>query len=175
MIRVRTKVTERGPGFSKLAANLGGASEITLGVQGKQAAEAHPNSELSVGQVAAVHELGLGKVPERSWLRSWMDVNAKLMVLEAAKSTQDIISGAASRKVASEKLAEHWVKALRQNIRDGKIKPALAASTKARKGHGIPLLESGAVMNGITGVVKLPALKSIRDAGMRAAVRRGPK
>lgn len=174
MLKVRTKVVDRDKGFKKLAGELGGAGTITLGVQGDEAEKQHQDSELTIGQVAAIHELGLG-VPERSWLRVWMDENAQRCRADLAAALQLVIQGSKSRRQALADVGYEWVKKLRENIRSGRIRPALAPSTVAAKGHGIPLLDSGDVMNSITYRLYLNQIKGIRDAGLREAVRKGPQ
>jgi hypothetical protein len=167
----RVKVTERGPGFAKLAADLQ-AGTIDLGVQGKEATMSHPNSTETIGAIAAMHELGLG-VPERSFIRSWIDDNEKMLSADAAAALQSVIAGKESRNKAFSRITTKWVNAMRKNIADGNIRPPLAATTIARKGHSVPLLESGTVLNAITGKITLRQAKSIRDPKLRAAVRKG--
>lgn len=174
MIRVKTKVTDKDMGFKKLAAELSGAGTITLGVQGKEAEETHGDGPLTVGQVAAIHELGI-RVPERSWLRSWMDVQETRMMSDMARAYQQVIKGQKSRKAAMADVGYQWVVELRDNIRSGKIRPALAAATVARKGHHTPLLDGGQLMNSITYKLYLNNIKGINDLGLREAVRKGPQ
>jgi hypothetical protein len=174
MLKVTTSVKDIDKGFKKLAGELGGAGTITLGVQGEEAEKQHQNSELTIGQVAAIHELGLG-VPERSWLRTWMDENEQRCRADMGAALQEVIRGRKSRKQALNDVGYKWVAAMRENIRSGRIRPSLAASTVAAKGHNIPLLDSGDVMNSITYRLYLNQIKGIRDAGLREAVRQGPQ
>ena len=169
MIRVKTTVTDKDHGYKKLAAELGGAGTLTLGVQGKEATQKHPESDLTIGQVAAIHELGIG-VPERSWLRSWMDANEQRMKQETASAYAAFIAGRVSRKKALEGLGFKWVRELRENIELGRITPPLAASTIARKGHAIPLLATGSVKNAITFKLFLPQARNIKDPAERGRI-----
>jgi hypothetical protein len=170
---LKTTVTEKGPGFSQLIAELAGAA-VTIGVQGDEAKEKHSNSERTKGEVAAIHELGLG-VPERSWLRSWFDANQNRIQQETRDALTKVAARKVSRKKAMEDLGYSWVEQIRDNIVSGKITPALSASTVARKGHNTPLLESSDMVNAITFKLFLKSVKAIQDPSLRAAVRAGPK
>lgn len=161
MIRVKTKVIDKGDvGFKRLFSEIGGLASISLGVQGEEATKPHTNSELPVGAVAAVHELGLsgGHRTRRSWLSRFMDENKEQMISDAKYAMQLVIKGAKRRKVF-EKLGYRWVMLLRKNIDTGGVKPPLKPSTVERKGHAIPILESGDVRDAITYRVRLPRLK----------------
>lgn len=173
MIRVKGKVVEKGPGFEKLIAELAGGA-LFVGVQGDEAKMTHPNSDLSVGELAAVHELGLG-VPERSWLRAWFDENNERIQAQTREALGRVARREVSRKRALEELGYGWVDEIRENIASGRIKPALSEETKRRKGHDIPLLESGTMMNAITFRLFLKQIKGIADPALRAALRAGPK
>jgi hypothetical protein len=181
----RTKVTvtveDRDHGYKKLAASLGDMGTITLGVQGKEAEEPHAEagnsryggpSGLTKGQVAAIHELGLGVRP-RSWLRKWMDTNESRMLAQTKAAFQEVMAGKTTRNKALQELGYEWTQELRDEIWEGKITPPLEANTVARKGgESRPLLETGDLMNAITYKVFLPQAKSIRNTLQRAAVRK---
>ncbi len=174
MIRVRTSVKDVDRGYKRVAEAMGEMGHVTLGVQGEEAEAQHPNSNLTVGELAAAHELGLVPgAPQRSWLRKWMDANQKRMANEARAALQAVIRGEKSRNQALIALGFKWTTELREQFWNGTIKPALKASTIARKGGETrPLLDSATVANAITYKVFLPMLKSIRDTAQRAAARR---
>ncbi len=92
MVKVTTKVTDRDAGFRKMVGQLGEMGNVTIGVQGKEALEPHPSGDLTVGEVAAIHELGLG-VPRRSWLISWFDKFEKRNLAQAAAQLQLVLQG----------------------------------------------------------------------------------
>lgn len=173
MPRVKTTVTEKGPGFAALIAELAGAA-VTIGVQGKEAEQSHSNSDRTIGELAAIHELGLG-VPERSWLRRWFDVNQTRIQQETREALSRVAARKVSRKKAMEELGYKWVEEIRDDIVSGKIRPALSQSTIDAKGHGIPLYESGDFVNAITFKLFLANVKGIKDASLREAARKGPR
>lgn len=153
-------MVDRDRGFAALAASLGDMGAITLGVQGKEALEFHPNphgeGNITVGEIAAMHELGLG-VPRRSWLLSWLDINRQKMLRQCRDHLRYVISRKMTRNQALIKLGFKWTEQLRENIdRDGVKGPALSTFTVERKGHPIKLLETGTLRNAITYRVFLP-------------------
>lgn len=170
MLKLKTKVTEKGPGFRQMFEDLAGGS-ITLGSQGPDAEKQHPDYNGTVGELMALHELGLG-VPERSWLRSWIDKNQGRVKADMAQAMQEIISGRKSRKAALEEMGYKWTEDMRANIVDGKIRPAIAASTAQAKGHNTPLLDTAEGVNSVTFKLFLKQVKSIADKSVREAVRR---
>lgn len=170
MLKVKVKVQEKGPGFKKMFEDLAGGS-ITLGSQGPDAEKQHPDFDGTVGELMALHELGLG-VPERSWLRSWIDKNQRECQADMASAMQAILSGRKSRKQALEEIGYKWTNEMRGNIVDGKIQPAIAASTAKAKGHDTPLLDTAEGVNSITFKLFLKNVKGIADKGVREAVRR---
>jgi hypothetical protein len=168
----KTSVTikDRDLGFKKLAATLGEMGSITLGVQGKEALEKHPESELTVGEIAAIHELGLG-VPKRSWLLSWMDANSARMLREAQTSLALVMKGVISRNKAMAALGFEWTKEIREVVSSGGVTPGLPQPRP--DGTTAPLYDTHTLHNSITYKVFLPAFKSIHDPAQRAAARGG--
>lgn len=157
-MKYKTKVTERGPGFKRLYQELGGLAVMSLGVQDQKALELYPNTSTTVGEVAAIHELGLGNNVQRSWLSSWMDANEVRLRKEARAALSGVMRGRISRKRAFVQLGEKWEGELKQNIQDGNIEPPISPETAARKGHDIPLLETHKLKNAITYKLRLPRL-----------------
>jgi hypothetical protein len=144
---------------------------VTLGVQGEEATKAHP-SGMPIGQLAATHELGLG-VPRRSWLGSWLEANEARMLEETRAAFAEVMARRTTRNKALQALGYRWTEQLRKHVAEGNVQPPLAASTVARKGHNIPLLDTATMVNAITYKVFLPLLKSIRDVAQRTAARGG--
>lgn len=173
-VRSKVDINDVDKGYRRLVATLGEMGAVHLGVQGEKALEQHPNSELSIGEVAAIHELGLsgGHRTRRSWLMDWVDANQDRLVQETKAELQAVMAGHKTRNQALIALGYKWTQELRDNIWDGKIRPPLRPSTIAAKGHSIPLLDSHALSNAITYKVFLPQLKSILDRAQREIARR---
>jgi len=163
------KIKERDHGFKALLKELAGG-EVTIGVQGAEALKPHGDSGLTVGNIAVIHELGLG-VPQRSWLRAWMDANHDFIEKTSAEAWGAITNRTLSRKVALERMGQQWVSHLQDWMLSGGVEPPLAESTIARKGNDIPLIDTMELVTAITAKVKLQQLKSIKDPAVRAVVR----
>lgn len=171
---VKTKVTIKDNGFNRLYEELGGLGCIRMGIQEEDAKRPHSMAKgLTIGDLATMHEYGIG-VPRRSWLNDWMTANTKRMADDALKAMQSIITRKESRKAVLEKIGREWTGDMRDNILRGGVRPGLAMATIKRKGHAIPLLETGDIMNNIKFKLSLTHIKSIKDIKVREAVRLGP-
>lgn len=168
----KTTVTfkDRDYGYKKMVGQLGEMGSVTLGVQGEEARAQHPGSELTVGNLAAIHALGLG-VPRRDFINQWMDENQDRMLAETAEALKGVLKGETTRAKVLQKLGYKWTEEMRAFIFAGKVRPRLAEATKRHKGHSIPLVDSGVLANAVTYRVFLPMFKSIMNTAQRAAAR----
>lgn len=168
----RVEITDTDNGFKRVAELLGELGSVTIGVQGKEAEKPHPSApHLTIGQVAAIHELGLN-VPKRSWLVSWIERNAERMRRETAAELEAVLAGKKTRNKALQELGFKWCAEVRDNIWTGKITPPLKPETIQRKGGETrPLVDTRSLVNHITYKVFLPNFKSIRDVAQRAVAR----
>jgi hypothetical protein len=173
MIRAKGTVKDKeSPGYARILEVLGSLGHLTLGVQGKEAVTMHPDGRLLIGQVAAIHELGLSghHRTKRSWLSSWIDAHAAEMHAQAADVMRAILAGTLTRKKGFEKLGYMWVQALRENITNSGIAPPLSPTTVAIKGHSVPLLDTGSLRDSITYKVFLPRWKRVKGGVQGASV-----
>lgn len=163
------RIKDSDPGFAKLAEALGEMGSITIGVQGKQAEQPHPEKpSVTVGQVAAWHEMGVVPgAPARHWLSGWLDKNKQRMVADARRQLQNVLQGHATRNQALIKMGYEWTDSVRRQFVEGKIKPANAATTIKKKGDNRPMLDTAAVANAVTYRVFLPNKKSVKDRDQR--------
>lgn len=130
-------------------AELGRAS-VRAGVVGEASYRKHSDSDLTIGDLAIVHELGLG-VPERSFVRSTLEepeVQAGFVMIQE-RLTAAVVAGRLSRDVALRLLGEWVADKIRTRILKGEIRPPLSPRTIQRKGFSIPLLESGELADAI--------------------------
>lgn len=165
------KIKEKDKGFAKLVASLGEMGHVTIGVQGKEADEKYEDSDVTVGYVAKIHELGLG-VPKRSWLLSHLDANEGRMKREAGALMRAVLARRKTRNQALIEMGFKWTKEIRDQVAEGRVDgPPLAQSTRDKKGHGIKLVETYRFHNAITYKVFLPRFKSIKSRLQRAAAR----
>ena len=169
----KVKITDKDKGFAKFVGSLGEMGNITIGVQGKDATKPHPEDpRITVGELAAMHELGLRGQKARSWLTRWVDENTQKMLQLSARQLKRVLKGDISRNKALIEMGYKWTEQMRQRMWDGKVTPDIAESTKRKKKDDRPLVEYGILHDSITYKVYLPQFKSIRNTQQRAAARR---
>lgn len=153
MINTRVKVTSKDAGAKatrQRLAHLAAAPAVEVGVLGEKAEATHgeDGSGISVGAIAEIHEYGLG-VPERSWLRAWVDGNRG----DIAKRISGLAKAAAAGRItppqAAAQLGMWCVGQIQKRIASG-IGPELADATIARKGSSVPLIDKGQLRQSVT-------------------------
>lgn len=139
---------------------------VSIGVLGAKADAMHKDSPgLTVAEIAEKHELGLG-VPERSFLRAYVDANETLIRRDLQAAYKQILRGKLSVPQAAALVGMKHAAGVQKYIADGKVKPELSPVTIRRKGSDVPLIDTGQLRSAITHVVE-------RVLGGRAAVLRG--
>ena len=116
---------------------------VTVGVHEEEGSKTHPNPDekgepITVAEVAANNEFGLG-VPQRSWLRGWVDTTDFQQVI---KVTSDDAAHLA------ETIAPQLEASIKARIRTS-IPPPNAPRTIQRKGHGNTLIDTETFINAI--------------------------
>jgi len=160
----RRFVTDRDQGYRALLRRIAAAragAVVKVGVQGPKAAaskepghgEKTESEHLTLVTVASWMEFGAGPVPERSFIRGWVDENkpeikAKLKYLGAL-----VIQGKSTIENALEIFGLWAVGQIQARISRG-ISPALAPATVQHKGSSIPLIDSGQLRASVTYVVE---------------------
>lgn len=132
---------------------------ITVGVQGREAVAKSGGDEdaLSVADVAAVNELGLG-VPERSFLRATIDSGKRKYLGLLSGIADASLAGKISLVQGARLVGEVVVGDVKEAIADG-VPPPNAESTIVAKGSSTPLIKSGQMRGSITS--KVEASKSL--------------
>lgn len=125
-ITIRTKDTGLGAMLKRLT-----SPEVTVGVHSADGSAVEEGSSLTVAEIAAIHEFGLG-VPERSWLRDFVDENRDKLSGMLATTAKLIAEGKYPADVAMNRFGLAVVGMVKQRITEG-IEPALAESTKLEK------------------------------------------
>lgn len=125
---------------------------IKVGVQGTTANRQH--GKVTVCDIAAIHEFGLGNVPERSWLRAWYDEHEAEAVAMIRKGYQKVISGEINAQTLATAFGVWAVASIQERISAG-ISPALNPETVDSKGSSVPLIDTGLLRSSITFVVSV--------------------
>ncbi len=140
----------RGPGADRLAqiaAVIRGRQVVWIGVlsgAGGKGDHAHGKARISVAELAAIHEFGLG-VPERSFLRGWLAEKGANVGEALVRLTKRHGPG----PIALELWGQWAAGSIQQRIAK-QIPPPLAKVTIDRKGSSIPLIDTGQLRSSIT-------------------------
>jgi len=149
------KITDKDRGAAEMIARMiahGALSFGVLGAEGDQPAEQHNGgkSTITVSEVAAIHEFGLGSAPRRSFLADWAD--------EKKAEIQNVVmrGGAAlargrisSPKQLLEQIGQWAVGSIQARMATN-IPPPLAPATIKRKGSSVALIDTGQLRSSIT-------------------------
>jgi hypothetical protein len=107
-------------------------------------------TRLTVAEIGAIHELGLG-VPKRSFIAAWVDEDASAINYQLTNMGRGLVRK--SNPVPLETLAEQFgawcVGRIQQRIADG-IEPPNAESTIRQKGSSKPLINTGQMRSAIS-------------------------
>lgn len=107
--------------------------ELFAGILEEDYGKQHPNSDLSIGDLALVHEMGLGNNPMRAPVRRWSyryETKLRRKVRAALKEA------ARKQKWSSgpiKQIADSAARSLKSDFYRGKIKPGLKPRALARK------------------------------------------
>lgn len=104
--------------------------EVSVGVHSADGSEVEEGSDLTVAEIAAIHEFGLG-VPERSWLRAFVDENREQLLDMLATTALQIAKGT-NADAAMNRFGLAVVGMVKKRIVEG-IEPGLEESTKEEK------------------------------------------
>jgi hypothetical protein len=174
---VSVKVTDTDKGAKALLARLLKNGALSVGVLTEQASQPHeakesvdrikdifkgPGATLTIGEIAAIHEFGLGTAPRRSFLAGWVDENQAEIKNVVDKGAKALVSGKLSGPLQFLNQLGAWAvgsiqKRMAQNI-PPPLAPAtiarkgssVAPATIARKGSSVALIDTGQLRSSIT-------------------------
>lgn len=126
------KIQDKDKGYKKLLKDAKvGAPVVTVGIHAAEGQQKHKDSELTVLDIAAFNEFGLG-VPERSFVRAWADkYDAKAKDIIASRMRM-VVAGKITKEQALYQIGSAFQGAMQANISDG-IPPPNAESTALQK------------------------------------------
>lgn len=150
----------RDTGYRKFRESLK-APEVTTGVHSAEGSEVEEGSDLTVSEIAAIHEFGAGHVPERSWLRDFVEENHGKLGDMLEKTAVQIYKGA-DPDVAMKRFGLAVVGMIKERIISG-IEPPLDEETKLEKqrvtggeAKDTPLIRFGQFVGAIAHEVTVP-------------------
>jgi len=128
-------------------------AKLFVGITEKAGSVGAKGSEgLTVADIATFNEFGTDRTPERSFLRGWFDENEAKSKVMASRMMQSVVAGKRTTRQALEVLGLAFVGGIQQRI-SKRIDPENAASTIAKKGSDVPLIDTGQLRSAITYVV----------------------
>lgn len=149
MSRGISRITDRGrKALAQFGARLSHGSNFAVGVPEKKGTKQHGDSEFTIAEVALVNEYGLG-VPERSFLRSFVEENREMIDEDFRKATAAVLRLQMSFEQAANILGVKYAAMIQKRITTH-IPPPNAPSTVAAKGSSTPLIDTGILRASIT-------------------------
>lgn len=148
------KVIERDLGWRKLKAHVKGTGSSVVakvGVQGSQAEEAYEDGPTNI-VVMSAHEFGLGRVPERSPMRSTFDLNRKKYEKEMGAVEKRFVEQMEPLEAGVRMLGETYRGDIDARIRAGEIEPPLSEAyfEIKRPQEPAPLLRTGQLVGSLS-------------------------
>lgn len=157
------QVIDKRRKWDALRANTQQLRNLTVTIGVHDDAGAHGNSAVSVAHLAAIHEFGTDRIPERSFMRATFDAKRGEYTDLIKTLANDVAVQGQSPELAARKLGVIASNDVKRTIQDG-IEPDLADATKrarddkAAHGGGLasmaqtytPLIDSGQLIASIT-------------------------
>lgn len=153
-----SKTTDRDLGQKRIMRDLRALKDrpyVKVGVlaaSGNHSNEDGTKSDMSVADIATVHEYGSsdGRVPERSFIRTTMDENEAALLALTARVKKDVILNGAPVLAALSKIGVIIRGLIQKKIASGDSDwPELAQSTIDAKGSSKPLIDTGQLRQSI--------------------------
>jgi hypothetical protein len=145
---------DRDNGYKALLKKAFGADwKIQVGILSAEGAKSKEEpdgkkSKLTVLDVAYFHEFGLG-VPERSFLRGWLDEKQGEVEKALTRMAESVLAGKREPEPALNVLGQAFVGGIQKRITEH-IPPPLAEETIKRKGSDVPLIDTGQLRSSIS-------------------------
>jgi len=146
------RITDRDRGWKALlkrTSHMARQRGVTVGVHSGEGAAPSGDSELTVLDVATIHEFGLGHNPERSFVRDFADEKRDEVKAAEKKIARAVTKGSQNLEDGLERFGLWIVSEMQARIRAG-IAPPNDPVTIARKGSSTPLINFGQLVGSIT-------------------------
>lgn len=147
-------VTIKDKGYRALMSRAKrGQPTLKVGVYGDAAMVAHEDSELTNGELAAIHEFGTEdqRVPERAWLRGYVDENGARITKMIARISQEVLKGKITPEQGLNLLGLQLVGEIKRRLPH--LSPPLEDETIRRKGSSATLIDKGQFRSSISHTV----------------------
>lgn len=170
MAGVTVKITDKRAtkDWKKVFGKKGASVKVGI-LDNKGGSAQASDSTITVSELAAIHEFGLGRVPERSFIRSYFDLASQELIGMASKLMAQAIANVAKTGVPMSEATQHAILSklgmyasgkIKERIGKGEIEPELdpktiAKKTRNGKAGNIPLIDTGQLRSSITYEVEI--------------------
>lgn len=143
--------TRSGPGVGKIVAALQGLD----GLEGKVGwfESAHYPDGTPVAYVATIHEFGIGRIPARPFMRPAVADHGREWIDLLGQGAKAAINGGPSPAEVLEAVTLAAAGNVAEKIQ-AVTSPPLSPVTIKRKGHDKPLVDTGQMVQSVTGKVE---------------------
>lgn len=158
-MRSKVALTVKDRGWNKILdkAKRSKGLRLDVGFVGPKASAKHADSKLTVAVIAAIHEFGAGRVPERSFLRSTMESNQARYIAMIATAASLSVLGTQTVESALAHIGDLIVSDIVQAVKSG-IEPPLSEETERKKAAKnqplIPLIATKQMIEAVTFAVR---------------------
>lgn len=144
------KVTSKDNGLRALLAALD-SHDLTVGIHEAEGSQASGDGDATIAEIGYFHEYGTVDIPERSFLRDYIDENESKNNARLTKLFQKVVSsqGKFTATTALNQFGMLAVGEIQKRISEG-IPPDLSQETIDRKGSSVPLIDTGLLRSSIT-------------------------
>lgn len=155
----KMKIIDKDRGWKKIAEEFRKAADkpfVKVGFVGSTGEATHKESEMTVAQLAAIHEYGSedGTIPERSFIRGTLTKEAQKIQSVIQNLLKNIIFQKTDTQTALGRLGLFGVSLIKNRITTERIPPPLKPATvqaKTRDGKTgeVPLVDTAQMLNSI--------------------------
>lgn len=143
-------IDKRGNALDALMGGL--HAEMTVGIHESEGAAGHDG--LTNAELGAIHEFGTSEIPQRSFIRAYIDEHEDDINEWLSEAADEILAGADPQQEA-DRIALQLESGVKERILSG-VSPELSEATKKKRGDSaVPLVETSQMLGSIRGKAKL--------------------
>lgn len=157
-----TSITYKDLGAKKIFEQLAdlGTYDLTIGFQGVEGREFHPEAKVSLATVALFNEYGTINMPARSFLRSTMKEKADVIVRLFAENTAQVATGEATAIEALRRTGNGIVALVKEKILTSRqwAVPNTEATLRSKGRNKPPLIDTSYMIKNLTWAIRRDGL-----------------
>lgn len=185
------KITDTDKGAKKLLQRLLKKGALSVGILAEDASKVHEAKEsvdrikdifkgfdsegkssgkaapLTIGEIAEIHEFGLGSCPRRSFLAGWVDEKTPEIRDAVNKGAAALVAGQLESPLQFLNQLGAWAVGSIQQRMANNIPPPLSPQTIKRKGSSIALIDTGQLRSSIA--YRVDVMKVLAAGGSQGA------